>query len=171
MTGKRVIAHDGETVVGAYMLPSEWTGAPGDWRPGEYVDDEDGEAVFVPDEGLTLLAHDEAGIGWAIVNGVPIAPPSPPEPPPTLADYQRAIEAHVDAVARARSYASAVSCASYATSAHPVWGEEARAFVAWRDAVWVEAFDLMADVEGGQQPQPTIAQMIAALPAMQWPEA
>ena len=171
MTGTRVIAHDGETVVNVYMLPDGWTGAPGEWRPGQFETGEDGEAIFVPDDSVVLVPHDEAGIGWAIVDGAPVAPAPVPAPPPTLADYQRAIEAHVDATAQARSYASAVSCASYATSAHPVWGEEARAFVAWRDAVWEDAFALLADVEAGVSPQPTIADVIAVLPPMIWPEA
>jgi hypothetical protein len=94
-------------------------------------------------------------------------PPSPPAP--TLGDYQRALEAHVDAAAAGRSYSSAVSCASYAASTNPAWAAEAQAFIAWRDAIYVAAFSALAEFEGGEAP-PTIAAFIADLPVMAWPE-
>jgi hypothetical protein len=127
----------------------------------------------------------EALPGWhvsAAFRGVP-APPGwdaleidPPAempvlgrtPPPTLADYQAAVEAHVEGTARARDYASAVSCASYVYSTNPAWAAEATAFVAWRDAVWIEVYGTLAAVQG-VAPAPTIAALVAGLPAMEWP--
>lgn len=89
-------------------------------------------------------------------------------PPPTLADYQAAVEAHVEGTARARDYASAVSCASYIYSTNPAWAAEATAFVAWRDAVWIEVYATLAAVQGGA-PAPSVTGLVAGLPAVVWP--
>jgi len=93
-------------------------------------------------------------------------------PPPTLDDYRIAVQAHVDATARARNYDSAVSCASYVASGNTVWAAEAQAFVSWRDAVWAYAFAELGKVQGGQREQPTVADFVAEVQAvlpMEWP--
>lgn len=88
--------------------------------------------------------------------------------PPSLSDYQVAIDAHVEATARARSYNGAASCAGYSTSTVAAWAAEATAFIAWRDQVYLEAFETLAAVQGGAEP-PSITALIAGLPAMVWP--
>lgn len=60
-----------------------------------------------------------------------------------------AVEAHVEAQARALGYSGAAQLASYAASTVPDWAAEARAFVAWRDAVW-----LAVQAEGADTAQP-----------------
>ena len=89
---------------------------------------------------------------------------------PDIAAYQRAIEAHVDAVAQERGYSGAVSIATYVTSTNAQWSAEAAAFIAWRDAVWAHVFERLAAVQGGQQEPPTLAVFIGALPTIGWPE-
>jgi hypothetical protein len=82
------------------------------------------------------------------------------------AAYTAAIEAHVEATARARGYTSAVSCATYAASTIPAWQAEGAAFVAWRDDVWTAALAMLAAVQaGGAIPESPIA----GLPEMEWP--
>ena len=88
-------------------------------------------------------------------------------PPPTQDDYQRALEAHVEATARARNYSGAVSCVSYLSSTVPAWAAEARSFVAWRDAVYLAGFAKVAEVQQGAK-APSIAALLAALPDMEW---
>lgn len=90
--------------------------------------------------------------------------------PPTLDDYQRAVQRHVDAAARSRGYDSAATCASYIASTVPLWASEAAAFGAWRDAVWVAVLARMVIVQAGQEPAPSIADLIADLPVLDWPE-
>lgn len=89
--------------------------------------------------------------------------------PLTIEDYRLAIQEHVDAVARARHYDSGVSLASYVASTNPLWSAEAQAFVAWRDAVWAYAYTELDKVMAGERAQPTIAEFIAELPAIEWP--
>lgn len=90
---------------------------------------------------------------------------------PQIGEYQAAIEAHVDAVARERGYSSAVSCASYVSSTNPLWQAEAGTFIAWRDAAWVYAFAELASVQSGNRAVPTVDEFIAELPVIEWPEA
>ncbi|HEV7337009.1 MAG TPA: hypothetical protein VGO06_13640 [Bosea sp. (in: a-proteobacteria)] len=90
-------------------------------------------------------------------------------PIPTLDDYRRAIQSHVDATPQQRAYDSGVTCSSYVNSTNPTWAAEAAAFVAWRDAVWAYAYTELAKVEGGTRPQPSVADIVAELPAMVWP--
>lgn len=92
-----------------------------------------------------------------------------PGPVLTTGDYADAIQAHVDAVAKARSYAHGVALASYVTSTIPVWAAEAQAFLAWRDAIWVYAHTELAKVLAAEREQPTVAAFIAELPTIEWP--
>jgi hypothetical protein len=100
-------------------------------------------------------------------SGVTIAPFAPPAV--GVNDYVAAIEAHVDATARAKAYGGTASLASYVNSSVPAWAAEAAAFVAWRDAVWVYAYGEMAKVQAAQRTQPTVAELIAELPTITWP--
>lgn len=105
----------------------------------------------------------DATYAAVVAAGVPIAPAMPSE-----ADYAAAIQAHIEATAKARGYVDAVTCASYATSQHPVWGPEARAFVAWRDSAWTAAFAMLAEVKAGRAPIISASAVVAALPAATW---
>lgn len=100
----------------------------------------------------------------------PVADPAPEPEPPTEAAYAAVIQAHVDATARGRSYNDGVHLASYVASAVPAWAAEAAVFVAWRDAVWVYAYQQLAAVAAEQRAQPTPAELVAELPAIVWPE-
>jgi hypothetical protein len=75
---------------------------------------------------------------------------------------------HVEDEAILKQYSSAVSCASYVLSTNPQWKAEAEAFIAWRDAVYAYGISIISDVEGGAA-IPTMEQVIAGLPKMNWP--
>ena len=92
------------------------------------------------------------------------------EPPTDLRTYTAAIDANVEAVARGRGYNGAAHMASYAVSTVPAWAAEAAAFVSWRDAVWVSALDVLRRVQDGETIAPTVAELMAGLPVIQWPE-
>lgn len=90
-------------------------------------------------------------------------------PPPSVDDYEVAIQSHVDATARSRQFRDGVTLASYVSSTRPQWAEEARAFVAWRDQVWAYAHGELSRVLGGERDQPTVTEIIAELPPISWP--
>lgn len=85
---------------------------------------------------------------------------------PTVDDYRRAIDAHVEATARSRQYNSAAHMATYVNSTVPEWAAEAQAFVAWRDQVWLTAIGMLATTTEA----PKIEAVIEALPQIEWPE-
>lgn len=92
----------------------------------------------------------------------------PPPPLPTLADYDAALTAHLDAVAQSRNWADRVSLMARAGFAGP-WQADAVAFGTWADGCNVIGYQLLADYQAGTIPQPTIAEMLALLPEMVWP--
>ena len=74
-----------------------------------------------------------------------------------------AVEAHVEAQARALGYSGAAQLASYAASTVPDWAAEARAFVAWRDAVWLAVQAQLAGASA-RKPLPAPESVLAQLP-------
>lgn len=88
---------------------------------------------------------------------------------PTVGDYQNAIQSLIDRTAVTKQFNDGVSLASYKDSTVPLWAAQATEFIAWRDAVWVYVYGEMSKVQLGQRPQPSIADILAELPVIQWP--
>jgi hypothetical protein len=124
-----------------------------------------------PDDDLSGLPGDaQTAITSAITQEMADAHAASLVPDPvTVADYSDAIQHHIDTAARSRGYRDGFALAGYVTSTIQGWAEEAIAFIAWRDAVWSHAYVELAKVQGGWRPQPTISELIAELPTIQWP--
>lgn len=116
-----------------------------------------------------LIPPDERNADYAAIlaGNIEVAAYEPPAP--VLSDYQRAIQAHIDATASSKGYDSGASCAGYASSSVSAWASEATAFIAWRDAVWLYVYAQLAAVEAQQRTQPTPQELVAELPAIIWP--
>jgi len=84
---------------------------------------------------------------------------------PTVAAYTNAVQTHLDMQARAKNYDDIVSACSYAGAPNPFQGE-GQAFVKWRGDVWAKCYAIMAEVQGGQRPAPSIPDLIAELPEL-----
>jgi hypothetical protein len=87
---------------------------------------------------------------------------------PSLEDFQQAHDAHLNAAARARRYDSIHTAALRAAYAGP-WQAEGIAFAQWMDACNVAGYALLAEVEAGAKPAPTVEEYIASLPALVLP--
>lgn len=122
---------------------------------------DDGNGRTIPTDPLN---SDYAAI---LAAGTPVAAYEPPAV--DLHAYAAAIQSHIDATARAREYNDGVTCASYVASTITTWAADAAAFVAWRDAVWLSAYQTLAAVQSGQQQPPTIEALISGLPVITWP--
>lgn len=122
-------------------------------------------AIHVVSDLTGLINGEGAAIGdmW---DGTEFIKPAPPMP--TLADYDAALTAHLDAVAQSRNWADRVSLMARAGFAGP-WQADAVAFGTWADGCNVIGYQLLADYQAGTIPQPTIAEMLALLPEMVWP--
>ena len=96
--------------------------------------------------------------------------PVPPDPAEVVAELGQAVDAYVEAVARATRYNSAAHLAGYANSTVQAWKDEAEAFILWRDNVWVSVLNWFEEVQAGTSAPPENAEaLIAALPAPPWP--
>jgi hypothetical protein len=91
--------------------------------------------------------------------------------PPTITDYENAIQNLVDGTARERQFRDGVTLASYIGSTIPKWAAEAMAFVAWRDNVWSYAYGELGKVQAGQREQPTVEEFLAEIAPIAWPVA
>ena len=88
-------------------------------------------------------------------------------PQPTLADFDAAMEAHLRTEREARGYTTREPD-SYIASQVPRWAQDARDWVAHRDAVMAYALALINAVESGQRQPPTMAEFKAGLPTITW---
>lgn len=83
-----------------------------------------------------------------------------------LAEASAALEGQVDATAQAWGYKDGATLASWATSGIKAWAADARAFVAWRDAVWTAYLAAAAGIQSGKADLPaSAADLLANLSA------
>jgi hypothetical protein len=74
------------------------------------------------------------------------------------------VQEHLDAAARDKGYDSILSACSYVSSTVPKFAAEALVYVALRDAAWSTCYAILADVQSGNRPMPTLQEVIAELP-------
>lgn len=83
------------------------------------------------------------------------------------ANYERAIQAHLDSAAQSRGYDSIATAVSYAEEpAVPKFQEDGKAFRAWRSLVWAYAYQELDKVKAGKREIPTLDAFLAELPAL-----
>ncbi len=92
----------------------------------------------------------------------------PVPPPPTVADYTEAVQNLLDTTAQAKHYDNIISCCSYA-GAPNAFQAEGQAAIEWRGNVWATCYTIMAEVQAGTIPAPTIPELLAMLPDLVWP--
>lgn len=103
-------------------------------------------------------------------NGRPILQdPPPPTAEQIIAQYEAAVQKHLDDFARTRNYDSILSACTYATSTVPKFAAEGQYCVAARDATWVKCYEVLAAAEAGSRPMPTLDELLAELPVLTWP--
>lgn len=112
---------------------------------------------------LVAAATSEIGDTWDGTQFV-----KPPATLPTLEDYDAALTARLDAEARTHRYADRISCSVRAGYPGPFQAEGV-AFAQWMDACNAAGYAMLEDFVAGNIPQPTIAEVLAALPVMVWP--
>lgn len=95
-------------------------------------------------------------------------PPPAPTPEEIIKGYEDAVQAHLDETAQSRDYDNTYTCLSYLSSTDEIWRRESNAFNAWRDQVWRKCHEILNAVMAGTKPQPTIDELIAELPAIDW---
>lgn len=80
----------------------------------------------------------------------------------------QAVQDYMDVTARTRGYDGILSACTYATSSNERFKREGQACVEWRDRVWHTCYAILADVLAGNRSAPTIEELIAELPVLEW---
>lgn len=122
------------------------------------------DGAFIPPDAGNGAYQDY--LAWVEAGGVAgsVAPA-----PPSVKDFEAAVQSHVDAVAQSRGYTNGFAVITYENSAVQAWATEAAVFRAWRDAVWLYAYTQFGAVQSGARGVPAIAEFIAELPIIEWP--
>ena len=84
--------------------------------------------------------------------------------------YVAEIQKRLDDFARTRNYDGILSAATYATSAAAKFKTEGQYAVEARDLTWAKGYEILAAVEAGTRPLPTLDELAAELPALVWPQ-
>lgn len=116
-----------------------------------------------PNDNPDYMSYKE----WLEAGGVP-EPADPEAPASAFIRLQGVVQHKLDAWARQRGYDGILSLCTYATSTDPTFRSEGQRGVETRDACWAFGYALLAQVEAGTVPIPTDAELLAALPAMEW---
>ena len=88
----------------------------------------------------------------------------------TIAEYTSVLDDILNKKAHEKQYSSGVSCASYAGSTNPIWASESAAFISWRDACYIYAFDYLNKANPGEIDNPSLEGFVSGIPEMSWPE-
>jgi hypothetical protein len=80
-----------------------------------------------------------------------------------------AVQRRLDDFARTRGYDSILSACSYAASTVASFKAEGAYCVGARDTHWQKCYQIMAAVQAGTRPVPTVQQVLAEMPALAWP--
>ena len=89
-----------------------------------------------------------------------------PPRPVTFADYDNAMEAHLDAEKAERGYTKREP-SDYRGSSNPRWAQDAEDWIAHRDAVMAYGLEVENKAKRGE-PVPTLDEFKAALPVISW---
>jgi hypothetical protein len=124
------------------------------------ISDEQHAALMQGQSEGKVIGADEGGFPLLLV---------PPVLPPSENDFKVAVQGILDAKAQELNYDGILSLCSYASSTNPVFAAEAAAGATWRDAAWAHCYQALDDVQNNLRQPPTVAELVAELPAMNWP--
>ena len=139
-----------------------WTGTA--W---EQVADHKGKQGYLDGQPHTIAEYGPLPEGWS---------DAPPEPTPEeqqatmQAQFTAAIQQYLDKFAQTRNYDNIMSAATYATSTVPRFRAEGQYAVEARDITWATAYSILDAVLSGQRPMPELAEVLAELPQLAWPD-
>lgn len=80
--------------------------------------------------------------------------------------YEKAIDNHLNLIARQYRYDSIHTACSYASVENP-FQAESQMFVKWRGNVWAHCYQVMNDVKSGARQIPSLEELIAELPTLE----
>jgi len=137
---------------------------------GDSIPD-DAVEITVEEHAALLEGQSQGKLIQADANSRPVlVDPPPPTPEQIVAQYTGAVQQHLDNFARTRNYDGILSAATYATSQVLKFKAEGQYAVEARDATWAKCYEILAAVEAGTRPMPTMDELLAELPVLVWPQ-
>ena len=131
----------------------------------------DAVEITIEEHAALLEGQSQGKLIQADANGRPVlVDPPPPTPEQIIAQYTDGVQQHLDNFARTRNYDDILSAATYATSQVPKFEAEGQYAVEARDATWAKCYEILAAVEAGTRPMPTMDELLAELPVLVWPQ-
>ena len=85
-----------------------------------------------------------------------------------ITEYTVAVQKMLDRTAQTRGYDSIFTLCSYVNSTNDKFASEAKAGVAWRDAVWAKCYEIEAQVDAGTIPAPSLEELVKMMPSINW---
>ena len=130
----------------------------------------DAAEITVEGHAALLEGQSQGKLIQANADGHPIlVDPPPPTTEEIISQYTAGVQQHLDTFARTRNYDGILSAATYATSQVPKFKAEGQYAVEARDATWAKCYEILAAVEAGTRPMPTLDELLAELPVLTWP--
>ena len=80
------------------------------------------------------------------------------------------VENFLDSTVQAKDYKNILHACSYANSTVEQYRNEAGVILAWRDAVWIKAYEIQNAILSGQRAVPLEQEFLDELPELEWPE-
>lgn len=74
----------------------------------------------------------------------------------------------LDSKAREKLYDNGFAIVSYTNSTVENFRNEARAFIAWRDACWAKCYEILAQYQSGEIERPDSVYVLNKLPSLEW---
>lgn len=130
---------------------------------GKYTNKEYADLAVACNKAGNLTIEDK-GDYFEVVE-IPVHIPTEEEIQKMLTD---GVQAYMDETAQTRGYDNIHTACSYANSTDEIFKAEGTACLAWRDQVWRKCYDILAEVKAGERPVPTLDEVIAELPVLDW---
>ncbi len=135
----------------------------------ELQEDNRGKEYWLPGDEYGTPARTMKELGELPEGAVFVAPE---KPAPTEAEIQaqltQAVQAYMDSTAQTRGYDNIHTACSYSNSTDHIFAAEGQACLQWRDKVWRKCYDILAEVKAGTREIPTVEELIAELPVLEW---
>lgn len=110
----------------------------------------------------------QAYLAWKDAGNTPLLPAGPTFDE-RKAILLAAVDAHLNAAARAKGYDSILSASLRAALPASAFHAEGVAFGTWMDDTYAKCYDVLAKVQAEEISEPTQAELIAMLPALVLP--
>lgn len=112
----------------------------------------------------------ECTTAWTY-NGSEFFPPVVPTPTPEeiIEQYTEAVQQRLDDFARTRGYDGILSACTYNADTIQKFQIEGQYCVEARGATWQQCYTILDAVLAGEIPMPTLEELFAQLPVLQWP--